>query len=772
MAESTCDDIYTRGLRILRNQGMSIEDAAAVICHRYLDGKPRNAGKRKISRSLRDRVFWTAQWWSEVPDSFFVTEVFALALSRYFQQEQVSATDLLRRVFEVYPDVVGRAVRYSQLFLRPDSHRWREVQDLASRGNPEFIDFLRACRILAEQDRSLLAEVEGAQELLGELSVLELLIYASLVAFKTYLPIWRRLVALGPGDPQPAAVYQSFIEAIGEILTRKLRNSSENDFRLNDQRISAVFQDNLRPFLALSNNEGHKARRRLARFERLVELQRRLDRFRSQDLSWFCFDDDYRIRFEGDRLILYPREIPQRSDWDKNAEKYEHLHRYWRQRSMVTLPYTAFWEQTFGHPEHDALNREAWISVDRDMAMLHDLYGLERKVALGNGESIDLTQACLALEMTGVYFRQKVETPYCRALAATGDWNLALTETIFAGFAEGMENRFPLSFSDRREKVQRMRPYTQDAQNPNGSLPATKRIMEFWTTDLKALAADLKNGKPMPPLRLWERPFLRIGRYVFQAPWLLAFQNNAIAVINCLRRHGANRSQRLTETHRIEERFAVALAERGFRTIVGYHPEDEGPEPVGEVDVIAACENCLFVFEIKSSYIRLKQREAWLHRINTLRKAGRQLRRKRDAVLILLQRDPELRKRLGFMAKSDGSRVYAWIVDTSVEHDHERFSGCLKVTLDEILIALRDEVLLLRDPGKFSAECRNWTWMSEGPTEDALGRVMTEVDAELKRIGPRDNLYPEGFSAARFAEVIESERVWALLDEDELIQGP
>lgn len=43
-------------------------------------------------------------------------------------------------------------------------------------------------------------------------------------------------------------------------------------------------------------------------------------------------------------------------------------------------------------------------------------------------------------------------------------------------------------------------------------------------------------------------------------------------------------------------------------------------------------------------------------------------------------------------------RVHGWIVDTSIESAHERFSGFLKVSLEEVIVALRDDRHLLGDP--------------------------------------------------------------------------
>jgi hypothetical protein len=51
--------------------------------------------------------------------------------------------------------------------------------------------------------------------------------------------------------------------------------------------------------------------------------------------------------------------------------------------------------------------------------------------------------------------------------------------------------------------------------------------------------------------------------------------------------------------------------------------------------------------------------------------------------------------------------IHGWIGDTSIERDHERFSGFLKLSLEELLIALRSDRSLLQDPnGIFSRSAR------------------------------------------------------------------
>ena len=222
----------------------------------------------------------------------------------------------------------------------------------------------------------------------------------------------------------------------------------------------------------------------------------------------------------------------------------------------------------------------------------------------------------------------------------------------------------------------------------------------------------------------------------------------------------------IRRSDRIEKRLADAFAERQFNTALSYTPPDVGPEPAGEVDLIAARDGWLVIMEIKSGYVRSSKAEAWHHRTNTLRKAGLQLERKVSAVRVALHHDSKLRQRLGLASVPGEENIRAWIVDTSVEWDHRRFSGFLKISLEEVLIALRDEAVLLRDiVGLFTANDQ-WEQASETLNAETMARKEAEIDAEMARVGDQDRFYPQGFSAVRFVEVIESERVWRLLDEE------
>ena len=190
-------------------------------------------------------------------------------------------------------------------------------------------------------------------------------------------------------------------------------------------------------------------------------------------------------------------------------------------------------------------------------------------------------------------------------------------------------------------------------------------VVDFWAHDMLAEAERLQKGGPGLAPRLIERPYLKFGQQLVQLPWVAALQNNGTAAINNLRRLAARRDETAQETRRIEGRLAELLLGRGFRVLLTWQPPAERRD-AGEVDVIAACDGHLFILEIKSTFIRRSMQEAWLHTSTPLRKAGRQLQRKADAVGWALGTDETFRCALGLAHSGTGrarSRVDRGHVD-------------------------------------------------------------------------------------------------------------
>ena len=536
--------MYQQSFHKLR-ESLSADEALESVYHRYLDGKPKSA-KRPLSSSQRDQDFWTSRFWNQVSTPLLNSEAFVLALTRYLRQTSVSAGDLLNKTARDAPESLCRAVRYSQVFLRPKSPRWTEINELARRYPDALSEFLQICKALAKEEQRLLKQIETVQSVLKDFSLLEILLFISLIAFQSILPMVRGFL------PKPTGVdsndlFQAFLTAVESILLRKLKMTSSKDFHPTEESIARSLGRHLRP-LFFQPDQGKKTLNGVLRCRALLDAQLAYQDFQQRSLEVFCFDDDYRVHLEGDWLTIYPHEILQYGDWDRDGDKLSRLLIYHHYRSWLSMPSLAE-GATWGRPENEAANYGAWVKARRTQAILHDIYGFEPRVALSNGCEVDLEHACLTAEMTNTSCQQSIELPYCQRFAAHGQWRLALAEVMMTGIAVG-ENRMPLIFMKQGEKAKRIRTYTQDENHPKGRITAANTVLEFLSLDLKSLATQLKAGQRMTMPQIWNWPFLKIGSFLFQIPWLSANRNDTYATINRLRRSGAQRPERLNETHR------------------------------------------------------------------------------------------------------------------------------------------------------------------------------------------------------------------------------
>ena len=449
-------------------------------------------------------------------------------------------------------------------------------------------------------------------------------------------------------------------------------------------------------------------------------------------IDWFCFDPECRYQLEPGKSVIYNDTENGNRNWQRTEQKSQALWHYWMNRGIREFIERGMAGIQIGSQENHERNALAYLKAVRSELQLQEIYGLDQEIELARGGRAKLFQTLLASELHSAFFQSAYVQPFQKHYAEFGIVSKALSKLAFDGLVAG-ENRFPMTWAEEDQKVKRTTGWTVCREYPQGSNLAAKAILSFWTSDLKALSNSLKEQPELPVPTLYERPFYKIGHYNFQFPWVVAQQNNLTAVVNNLRRIGARRTGQMSETHRIELRLADQLRKHGFAVEVGYQPERTEQDDPGEVDLICYRDGLALLLEIKSGYIRSTEHEIWLHRTNTLRKAALQLRRKKSAVVDALTRDELLREKLGCSDLNADSYLHAWIVDTSIELDQQRVDGFLVVSLESLQVILRDERQLLQ------------------PAD----QVPQEVT---------DTMFPDGFSAARFVEVVEAGEVWKRLD--------
>lgn len=734
------DDLATRAL----GQGHPLEEAIERAASAYLDGKPQTQGKRKLTRRERDNQFWLSRTVKNCPTSAWSTEPMVLALARYLSQEQLAVKGLVNAVAQIAPDALIRAVRYSGLVLNEQPLRRAELT-LAGASCPAVRELCRVLDIFDQAHQLRVDAVQAEKDRLTHLSAFDFLLYASLYAFECL--VGKDIAAMKARQATESRTELAW-HAINDLLAWKLETADESSLKLNDASIGLSVARHLRPILFDEERGGaSEAVQTFHAFHVLLDAQIELNEFISRSADAFCYDDSIRFVRHEDRLEIVEVDPTARTAWQNDGHKLRRLHDYWFHRAIDEfVEYVAAdpgrWN--IGRPENADANRMAWLRALQAKLRLQEVYGIADEVTSGTGEPVNVFQALLSLNLMSAHFERDFLVAFADRLDSIGDWRSALQHMTMEGLLNGMQNRLPITWSDREAKISNITGWTVNESLPKGSPRMASAILDFWTYDMAVLAARLKKNEPGLQPHLFERPVLRFGATLVQLPWIVGMQNNSTAAINNLRRLGSRRGNVQEETQRIEASLARVLESRGFRVQPNWQPQREDAfDAPGEVDVIAARDGHLFVLEVKSTFIRRSQREAWVHATTTLRKAGLQLQRKMAAVLRAVESSAEFRMAIGLNDGQSITHHHGWIVDTSIESDHQRFSGFLKITVEEMLIALRDDRHLLKDLSEFRTASPELT-ESLDPNQ-SYGRT---------------TMYPDGFNAERFVEVLEAGVVW------------
>jgi Holliday junction resolvase-like predicted endonuclease len=304
------------------------------------------------------------------------------------------------------------------------------------------------------------------------------------------------------------------------------------------------------------------------------------------------------------------------------------------------------------------------------------------------------------------------------------------------GFSRS-ENRLPFTWSELKKKSIRIKDWFISEKSSENRKEKALGALAFWSLNLNALSDELKSQHLKPIPRLHEKPFLQLGEFIFQLPWLMADSNHMTAIVNNQRRLNSRRPELKTETQNAEEKLAENLRVLGFNFVVGYQPEKSPEGDVGEIDLICHKDGIVLMLELKTGYVRSSKKEIWLHRNNTLRKASWQLKRKSTEFPNMLLNDLTLGERLGMV--QDDYSFHCWIVDTSIEFDGVYIDEYLVVSRETLEIVIRDEAHMLCNIEHLQEE--------------------------------RETLFPDGYSSEKFIEVIESQAVWKNLEKKSKVAG-
>jgi hypothetical protein len=713
------------------------EFAYQQVLEVYLYRKP---AKKSLSIVNREDCFWHSTFIYDFPPHLFGSDDFILALARYFAQDIAANPKFISMVLAKSPKTIITAIRRSEIVLKKEHTKWHEINQLSSQYPNILEGLIETCHQFQQAHEDRIGLIAKYSKPFKGISLFEFLSFSSVYFFKYQI---EQTISFDGG----VISVNSKLRALTELIHWKLRHSPDTDFHLNDNKIGKSLKAYHAPLVFPSNEDSTAADSLLNTFSQLMQVQVELDEFLSQSVYPFCFDDSLHFSVTNGRLIFERFGEGIINNWDRNGNRQQLLKGYWFNIAMEEFITAGMASVQIGSVEHHDNNQIAYLKALASKLELQKLYGFQEFVKLDNGFNVNLFQALLSLELMVVfYFKENIESFY-HEHAQLGDWQKAIGMVAIKGIAIG-QNRFPITWSLWKEKVNNIVGWTVSKDLPKGSIKAAEAILEFWCLDMKKLSIELRQSKFEKIQPLYEKPVFKIGSHCVQLPWLMSTQYGSLSAVNNLRRFANLRSSLKDETTRIENQLGDAFEGRGFNVIRNYTASTPSGIEAGEIDLICVIDNIVFIIEVKSTYYRTTHSEIFHYRDRTLRKAGIQVRKKVEAFKDNLGINKELRQILGLTVETP--KVKGLIADTSLEFDHDYFAGFMKVSVEELLIALADNAHYL---------CNQ---------EKEITLSMASVKPVHLSSEPY-SLYPLGFNGKEFLRIIEESLVWA---KAELIYQP
>tara|TARA_R110002126_G_scaffold215489_1_gene361613 strand:- start:16 stop:1890 length:1875 start_codon:yes stop_codon:yes gene_type:complete len=442
-------------------------------------------------------------------------------------------------------------------------------------------------------------------------------------------------------------------KAFNHIITSA--NIQKKEFT--EKTLALIFKGTMMPFV-LGQNLNDKLITIYDSFKRMVACQIEINLYRDQVIDSYCFDLETNYHLENNQLKLKSSS----KEPDLFSDKLTILSIYWLYRGFNSLEKSPYLIQLDKGVNFKA-NLEALAKTQGIILQLEEVYGIKKA---DFGEVYDLSTLIFTMLMIQAHFEYNFVQPF-KDMARNAEMHpfIALERLAIKGFSEG-KDRMPLNHAKMKDKAISMSDWILEGSG-NSKKREMSRILDFWSQDLREGESSSYG----------EKSFYKLDGYMFSLPWVTFQKNFNTATINTFRKLYKNRASLKSETDLMEQNLAGLLAKCKGRVYSQYEPSESG---VGEIDAIVVSEDKILVIELKSTYVKSSVKEIYEYRNFVLKKAAYQLSRKSEYV-----RDVFLPS-LGL--DSSQFSIHSWIVDTTLEFDHEYIDGFLKVSFEELVIIL------------------------------------------------------------------------------------
>ena len=597
-------------------------------------------------------MFWQSNFIKLLTVDEVRSENYILALSQYIRYT-ITDKNICINYLKLDIQSFILAVRYSGIILNSEHDSWGILKEISQEfDSEELCGFIQTVTHLQLQYKHRLAVYEDIQNKLniGQITAMS---FSSLYAYEYLVPNKDFFQLPYQFDPEEKNSAEVVWRAFDEII----KTSRKNTKKLTEKSLALALKFKMIPFL-LGEGMTSELQLQYDLFKKLVAIKVELINYKRNVLESFSFDSTVKYILKNESLSC----LNQRNVKDNWLEKHSLLLNYWLivgSQRLFDSDYIYRILPTGDNLEANAIALSKAFGVKEQ---LKQIYGIEYLKV--DNVHLDLFDVMMTLSLSQAHYLKDHIHKFEQFLSDS-NFNLeALSKLMMHGFIIG-ENRMPMTFALENDKSKKMSSWITEGSN-NQKLKQMKKILKFWSFDLYD-----ENDQST----YMQKPFYRIDDFIFQFPWLTAFQSLNTAMINYVRKLHKNRLELKSETDQIELNLAEKLDRIGFQVFCQYVPSEGN---AGEIDLIAMYDNHVIVAEVKSTYIRSSIQEIYEYKKFVLNKASYQLDNKVEYI------------KRHFLSRHfediNDVIIHSWIIDTTLEFDHEYFGNHLKVSLDEVII--------------------------------------------------------------------------------------
>lgn len=634
-------------------QNQALDDIAKIFLFRNTKfSMPENLNKTD--------VFFQSNFIQYLQQSHLQTDDWQWALSQYFCFGKID-NNLLEFFLNLDEENTIFAIRLSGIINNSEHLSWQNIkhhQKNYSKLN-EFIQTVEYLNKQYQEIRNKYLEIKKK----WQWTHFDVIIFSSLYLWEVLITQYGKNEITIPYqiDPTTPIKNEYLFDAIHHLIT----NAYKSRKTLTDKIIGLYLKNKMSPFLY---GEGLTELKLIEYddFKQFIAFKIELDLFDDFVFNVFSFNKTTRYTLINGVLNHQSSE----KNYDYYAEKFTILNFYWKWRGIKYINKDLENDINFlrlDRGKNFIGNMEAFLNTHSTMMLLKEIYGID-KITINTNE-YNIFDTLFAMNMQQKFYQKAFVDVFLDISKKERLHPFQVLGLMAIQGAMKMENRFPFAFGWKKDKSKRMSDWISNIEiSKKERVRQMSDILEFWTVNLN----HKNEGSYI------EKPLYQLDDLIIEFPQRIAQQNIYGGIVNYLRKLHKNRDTLKDETNSMEKSLAELFTQKQFKVFCQYMPNDN---TVGEIDLIVVDNQTVLIIELKSTFLKTNLKEAYQYQNFTLKKASYQLDRKLKYIQDNYQ---------DFTDKSFNKvKFYSWIVDTTLEADHERFNQHLKISLEELIIYLK-----------------------------------------------------------------------------------